>query len=581
MKNKVLLCLAAMGLFTLSLSAQNLRIHVNQKGKVGFVDASGNEVINCQYESAQPFVDGLAIVTKSKKSGLIDETGNVVVPLKYTQISKWGNNLFLLNTGKKVGLADHNGTMLLEAKYSQISKLNCYGKALLTLGGKATKADKKTYMLNAKYGIIDANGKILVQPIYKGLYEFSFKGSLNAAIYEGMTLTYTSHYVGDTLQTDCSYLGVNPSGFTVVNSGIINGEGTVLLEPKKYSTVMLPKSDMVRYYDISKNSTTCGYHNLKTGQNFVVATHNQAINNINFWTHGDFIGDIAPVNGNSWSFIDKSGSNLRTGYTNIIHSETTNLWAAKNAQTTWEVFDDKNQNLNSLSGFEEIKFPKNADDKELFCVKRNGKFGVIDREANTVIPFEYEDMTGNIFDFIGVKKSGKWGFVDTEGNNIVPLSYEAIILPENRNTTDFWVKKSDGLYYHYNTKKKSLANTGFKAAQNFKDGFALVLPVNLTIEDNSLTRAQCYVPNTHPDTLAKVDLSKMTNSFGYIVDVNDNVVMNIPVSTLYEEPVRKYLIQAKGVNLSDGVKRRILLHVTRENRTYDLKAVLGEEEWDY
>ena len=57
----VFLCLAAMGFFTLSLSAQELKVHVNEKGKVGFVDASGNEVIKCQYESAQPFVDGYQI----------------------------------------------------------------------------------------------------------------------------------------------------------------------------------------------------------------------------------------------------------------------------------------------------------------------------------------------------------------------------------------------------------------------------------------------------------------------------------------------------------------------------------------
>lgn len=581
MKNKVLLCLAAMGLFTLSLSAQNLRIHVNQKGKVGFVDASGNEVIKCAYESAQPFVDGLAIVTKSNKCGLIDETGKVVVPLKYSQISNWGNGLYLLNTGKKVGLADHTGSMLLDAKYSQISKLNCYGKALLTLGGKANKVDKKTYMLNAKYGIIDANGNILVQPTYKGLFEFSTQGFLYAAAHEGMMLTYNLHYVGDTLQTDCNYLGVSSNAFSTLNCGIINGEGKVLLEPKKNCSVLMPKSDMVRYYIIEKNSTTCGYHNLQTGENFEVAKYDQKFLDIKFWTHGDFIGDIAPVNGNTWSFIDKSGSNLRSGYTSIIHSEASNLWAAKKDQTTWEVFDDKNQDMKSLSGFEEIKFPKNADDKKLFCVKQNGKYGVIDHEANTVIPFEYEDMTGNIFDFIGVKKSGKWGFVDTEGNNIVPLSYEDIILPENRNTTDFWAKKADGLYYHYNTNKKSLANTGFKAARNFKDGFALVLPVNMQLKDNSLNRAQCFMPNANPDSLAKVDLSKMTNSFGYIVDTNDNVVMNMPVSTLYEAPVRKYLIQTKGGNISEAIQRRILLHVTRENRTYKLKAVLGEEEWDY
>lgn len=577
----VFLCLAAMGFFTLSLSAQELKVHVNEKGKVGFVDASGNEVIKCQYESAQPFVDGLAMVTKSKKSGFIDQTGTVVVPLKYTQISDWGNNLYLLNTGKAVGLADHKGTILLEAKYSQISKPNCYGKALLTLGGKATKSNNKTYMMNAKYGIIDANGNILVQPTYKGLYEFAEKFSQYAAFHEGLAPLQSLHFLGDTLLTDCSYLAISANGFSSMNCGIINGEGTVLLQPKKYSAVMLPKSDMVRYYDITKSSTTCGYHNLATGENFVVATYNQNCTDIKFWTHGDFIGDIAPVNGNTWSFIDKSGKNLRTGYSEIEHSEATKLWAAKTAQGTYDVFDDKNQDIASLSGFEAIRFPKTAEDKELFSVKRNGNFGVIDRAGNTVIPFEYSLMTGNVYDVFGAKKNDKWGLIDTEGKVVVPLAYADVTLPESRDTKHFWVKQSDGLHYHYNTISKSLANTGYKVVKNFVEGFALVAPVNMTLQDNSVTRAQCYAPNTKPEILAKVDLSTMTESFGYIVDTNDNVVMNFPVSTLYEKPVRELLKKAKGSGLSEGVQKRILLHVTRENRVYKLNSVIGEEEWDY
>lgn len=581
MKNKVIFCIAVMGLFVLSLSAQDLRLHVNQKGQIGFVDASGNEVIKCEYESAQPFVDGLAIVTRSGKSGLIDKTGQVVVPLKYTQISTWGNGLYLLNAGKQVGLADHNGTILLKASYSQISKPNCYGKAVLALGGKATKSGQKTYMLNAKYGIIDANGKILVQPTYKGLFEFSAEASQIAAWHEGKALQHSFHFVGDTLTTDCKYLGVSANGFSCQNCGIINGEGTVLLQPKKYSFVMLPKSDMVRYYNITKKSTTCGYHNLTNGEHFEVATYDQPFTNIQSWTHGDFSGDIAPVNGNTWSFIDKSGNTLRTGYSVIIHSEATNLWAGKAEQGTCEVFDENNQSIASLSGFEAMRFPMTKEDKELFCVKRNGLFGVIDRDGNTMIPFEYSDMSANIYDVIAAKKDGKWGILDTEGKELVPLLYTDVTLPEMRNTKHFWVKKEDGLFYHYDTQNKTLANTGFKNVKNFIDGFALVVPVDLTLQDNSVTRAQCYAPNTKPETLAKVDLSTMTNSFGYIVDTNNKIVMSLPVSTLYEAPVREYLIKAKGANLSEGVQRRILLHVTRQNRTYKIQDVLDENEWDY
>lgn len=66
--------------FACVAQAQDLTIHVNKKGKVGFVDKNGAEVIKCAYESAYPFSGGYAIVTKSGKSGIIDERGKVVLP---------------------------------------------------------------------------------------------------------------------------------------------------------------------------------------------------------------------------------------------------------------------------------------------------------------------------------------------------------------------------------------------------------------------------------------------------------------------------------------------------------------------
>lgn len=56
--------------FACVAQAQDLTIHVNKKGKVGFVDKNGAEVIKCAYESAYPFSGGYAIVTKSGKSGI-------------------------------------------------------------------------------------------------------------------------------------------------------------------------------------------------------------------------------------------------------------------------------------------------------------------------------------------------------------------------------------------------------------------------------------------------------------------------------------------------------------------------------
>ena len=57
--------------------AQNLKIHVNKKGKVGFIDQNGTEIIKCEFESAYPFENGYAIVSKSKKYGIIEPTNKV------------------------------------------------------------------------------------------------------------------------------------------------------------------------------------------------------------------------------------------------------------------------------------------------------------------------------------------------------------------------------------------------------------------------------------------------------------------------------------------------------------------------
>lgn len=70
MRIKELLCLFFMLFWVGICCAQDLTIHVNKKGKVGFVDKKGKEVIKCEYESVTPFVNDVSIVTKSGKKGI-------------------------------------------------------------------------------------------------------------------------------------------------------------------------------------------------------------------------------------------------------------------------------------------------------------------------------------------------------------------------------------------------------------------------------------------------------------------------------------------------------------------------------
>ena len=581
MKAQTLFCLVAFFLSTF-VQAQDLSIRVNEKGKVGYADKDGNEIIKCQYESTTPFSNGIAIVTKSKKVGIIDTTGKKILPIKYDNISLWHNNLYLIKIGKKMGLADTNGNIILDVKYSHISKLNCYGKALIALGGKETANDKKSYMANAKYGIIDSNGNILIAAKYKGLYEFSYDCKDIYPYYEGRRLEYSYHNTTDTLKTDCLYLGFSKNnGISIYNAGVINGEGKEIVKQGLYYFVMLPQSDMVRYYIVKSKKTICGYHNINTGTKLEVATFKQNINNINYWSHGDFTGDIAPVNGESWSFVNKSGQVIRTDYQALKHCQHLKLWAAQNTSSTWDVFDENNNEISTLSTFADIGFPSNIEDKEIYNVKKGDKYGCITRSGEVVIPFNYDLILKNSYNTFGVKKDKKWGLLSVDNTTLIPTEYINFILPSEYDAKHLWVQKSDSLYYHINLNTNKVSATGYKVVKNFVDGFAHVVPTTINVEDTPINRAQIFPPNTQKETIDALEFEKNTNTFGYLIDTNDVLLLDMPISTLYKEMVIKKIKEYRRYPLTECEKKNILLEVTKENRSYDLKSTLGEDEWNY
>lgn len=560
--------------------AQDLTIHVNKKGKVGFVDKNGVEVIKCVYESAYPFSEGYAIVSKSGKSGIIDEKGKVVLPLKYTSISPWNSVLYVINAGKVKGLASHNGQIVLPAKYTHISSPNSYGKAWIATGGKQKSADKKTYMQGAKLGIINIKGEILIAPKYVGLYEFANDTKGTFPYFEGMRLLGGYHFLRDTLKTDCDFLGFSGNALDTENCGILDSEGKILVKAGLYDIVMKPQGGMVRYYNTSRKQTVCGYHDIDTKKGFVALKIAAFVDSLKSWTHGDFTGDIAPVNGDSWSFIDKTGKVLRKDYKKIKHS-ISGEWAAKNASDLWDVFDGYNQDIATLSNFEDINFPSVEGDQNVYAVKKNGHYGVINQKGAVVVPFEYDYAVGNNYDVIGVMKDSLWGAFNPSGKQIVPVKFKSVVSPSERNVSEFWVSQNDGLYYHFNSQSALLGTDGYEAASNFSNGIAFVRPVNMKLDDSEVNRAQLYAPNTQHALIAKAVVEINKDQFGYLMNTSNQIIFDLPISTTYVDAVMKEMKNTGKGKLTEVEKKNILLEVTKENRSYDLKSTLSEDEWNY
>lgn len=569
----LLLCCEAHG--------QDLKVYVNKKGKVGFVDKTGAEVIKCKYESARPFENGYAIVTNGGKSGIINTAGKTVLSITYESITPYTNDLYLIKKGKTQGLASKDGKIVLKPKYTFISRPNCYGKALLAKGGKKKSVMGQPYILGGKYGIINNHGKILIEPKYKGLYEFSYAGNKEAVYTEGYRLEYTYHYLSDTLVTDCSYLGFSNIPIAVTRCGIMDGNGQQILKQGLYDIVMKPQNDMVRYYNQKKKNLICGYHNLKTGKGFVAATLYTNISKVTKWTHGDFTGLVAPVNGDSWSFMDKDGKVLRSGYSTIAHSKSTALWAAQESSGKYTVFDDNNNTVSALSGYDEIYMPTIVGDQEVFIVKKGNVAGGINRNGTIVIPFEYESAKANNYNFIPVKKDGKWGAVSASGQEIIPTVYADVIYPAERGAQHLWVAKDDKLFYHFNVATKQTAPQGYEGATNFKNSLAHVRPVGMKLDNTTVNRAQIFVPNTYSVNIDTVKVEQYRKYFGYLLTSNDEYLIDQPISTVYIKPVVKYMEKQNFRPLTEAEKKNLLLAITRENRSYGLKSTLTEDEWNY
>lgn len=60
----------------------------------------------------------------------------------------------------------------------------------------------------------------------------------------------------------------------------------------------------------------------------------------------------------------------------------------------------------------------------LAIVAKDGKYGYIDRSGKTVIPFLYDYADYYSLGLARVKKAGKWGYIDKSGKTVIPFIYD-------------------------------------------------------------------------------------------------------------------------------------------------------------
>lgn len=115
----------------------------------GYIDKKGQIIIGCQFDNAEPFRDGKAIVKKDDMYGVINKEGKFIINPQFKTMT-YDNDGYVVSIGDKYGWCDNKGKLTINPQFDAF---------LPYKGNKLTGV-----MINSKVGFIDKEGKYVINP---------------------------------------------------------------------------------------------------------------------------------------------------------------------------------------------------------------------------------------------------------------------------------------------------------------------------------------------------------------------------------------------------------------------------------
>lgn len=129
----------------------------NKDGKWGYIDKSGKIIINYQFDSAGIFNDGKAVVQLDEKTGVIDEDGKYIINPQFKSAYADGDK-YLIDQEDKWGWCDDKGKFIINPQFDDA----------LFFGDSKLASIKSS----DKWGYIDNEGKFIINPQFDMAYPF-------------------------------------------------------------------------------------------------------------------------------------------------------------------------------------------------------------------------------------------------------------------------------------------------------------------------------------------------------------------------------------------------------------------------
>ncbi len=304
---------------------------VRKNNHFTFISDEGKQVMPNLYDDVDEFSEGLCAVSKNGKYGYISKSGKIEIDFLFDEADPFENGFALVKMNGKATVINRDGETLFPAIYEEVG---------------APHDDRIFFLDSLKYGYLDTHGKIIIKPQFESAADF-----------------------------------VN--GMAVVGKedalGIIDSKGNLIIA-QKYSSIEIEENGLIK----AEKDEVFGFLN-RIGDEVLPVTYDAI---------GKFSSGLALI-----AKDDKCG------------------------------YADANGNISIPLIYD---FDKQAIDKSEFMdgfavVKQKAKASIIDSTGNKIIPSLYDDLHFYKSDLpVAARRKGKWGYIDLDNKTLVPFKYDMV-----------------------------------------------------------------------------------------------------------------------------------------------------------
>lgn len=442
----------------------------------GVYSLSGKEIAACRYSEITINKNGIIIKTNEKK-GVINRNGKMIIPCEYDAIFDFYDSLALVKKNSKYGFVSLNGGEVIPCEYDKIfwnkKKYNYFP------GGKAL-AQK-----NGKFGIIDRNGAIVVPcqydwefylPLlsnYSRVIQNEKKGLIDKTGKQVLPCIYDEiNWENDTVKNACNPSEIKTKHLFVVKSnrkwGIVDNTNSIII-PVKYESI---------------GNFSCGLAAASLNGKWGYIDHLDSIiipfdyDFCEAFNNGMAIAGYNITDISTGKTICKSGLINKKGETMLPFKYTISYLADESvfiisteegkvgiADSSGKIFIQPQYKIST--------FWTSWKTDGMIKVYDAGlkKYGFYSNNGKLVIPIKYNDAGFFSEDLVAMKNDQGWGYLNILGKEVIPFKYEeAYAFSEGMALVSI-----KGLYGFIDSKGNEIIPPQYSEAGNFSGGYARIM----------------------------------------------------------------------------------------------------------